>query len=111
MQQQKTVNAGKLDVDAIFYHEGCNYSVMYKSGSEIKQKSLGFGAETCYTLTHTVLADATDKPWVEWHVVRNSLYGVESGGYVRIHIRSVDDITGGSWNHGKFGTGTTTRIQ
>ena len=31
--------------------------------------------------------------------------------WLEIHVRSVNDINGGSWNHGKFGKGQTNVIQ
>ena len=47
--------------------------------------------------------------WIEGDLVKESGGGIHYD--YEIHIHSIDDVNTGGWNHGKFGSGTTTRIQ
>ena len=48
--------------------------------------------------------------WVEKYLLGLGAGIDKSLSSCRIHVRSVDDVLGAGWNHGKFGRGITTRI-
>ena len=63
-----------------------------------------------YGLTVFIKPDRQEgeQMWYQTHYVYGGCKGTK--GHVIIHVRSIADINGAGWNHGKFGSGTTTRI-
>lgn len=64
-----------------------------------------------YGRNYEIIADVEDgQPmWAELPKILNPYKGKEYT--AKIHIRSGEDINGAGWNHGKFGSGTTTIIK
>lgn len=96
----------KQDIVAVWKHEANHYSVTVKEGNTLMDKAF-YGNFSTIIITDV----PKDKSmWYEAHFKESSFSG---GGYdsLKIHIHSIDDINGGGWNHGKFGSGTTERVQ
>ena len=94
----------KTEVEGVFWHEGCRYSVSILDGNQVRF------VEMPKYVTVTVICDVNkgEKQWYE--------YSYEQGwgnpnGMVYIHIHEEKDIRTGGWNHGKHGSGQTTRIK
>lgn len=96
---------GKRIVDDIYWHEGKRFSAMVMQGNRMTFHKI----PQHHNATFTLICDATDKPWYEYHFIRTEMAGVREG-WLRIHIRSKNDLKTADWNHGKFGSGKTTKI-
>jgi len=92
-------------VEAVYFHERGNYSVALRIGDEIQIKPARAGRAPV-----RIVLDAEDHMWYECDATWDNFYGTSTGECV-IHIRDVGDISTAGWNHGKFGSGNTTRIQ
>lgn len=93
------------DIVSVYFHERNDFSVGYMVGDEIRIKRIPPSAHV------DIYADVNpeDSMWVECNHTRDRFDGSTTGGCI-IHVRDVDDIGTGGWNHGKFGSGATTRI-
>lgn len=98
------------NIQAVYYHEGNSYSFAQldtkSTNTEVKILQLGG-----FFTTVKIYADAapSNSMWIEGDLVEEG-----GGGHhyeYEIHIHNVDDINTGGWDHGKFGRGTTTRLQ
>lgn len=98
------------NIKAVYYHEGNLYSFarMNPTSTNSEVEMLRFGGWMTRVRIFTDVAPSNSM-WIEGDMVK------EGGGGIHyeydIHIHSVDDVNTGGWNHGKFGRGTTTRIQ
>lgn len=94
----------RFNVVAVWKHEVNRYSVTIKEGNILVDR--GFAIDS------VLITDVPEgsNMWYEAYYNYNSFSG---GGYkwVNIHIHSVDDIGNAGWNHGKFGSGSTERVQ
>lgn len=100
----------KTPIEAVYYHEGHSYSVAVKQGNIIEIIPVPMTwSKKDKKYTVTIINDVMDdeKSWVAWEY--SNIIGKE--GWAEIHIRDMNDIQGGRWNHGKFGHGQTNRIQ
>ena len=87
------------NIQAIFYHEKGSYTLVTNGERSQLVMTTFYGAKV------TIFRDIPQNrdPWA---LVQKD--GGEER--VEIHIRSIDDINGAGWNHGKFGSGTTVKI-
>lgn len=94
-------------IEAVYWHERNQYSVAVKQGNKIKMVML----PSRHGIDLNIICDvASDEScWYEYNYKNNGYGGVT--GFLNIHIRSIDDINTADWNHGKFGSGKTQRIQ
>ena len=93
------------NIVSVYYHERNDYSVGIVNGDQLYIRRLPPSAHVDIFMD----APSKDEMWYECEHTRDRWNGATTGGCV-IHIYDADDITGGGWNHGKFGSGTTTRI-
>jgi len=98
----------KVEVDAVFMHLRNSYSFMIYNGDEIEHRILQRWDTTKLKIVRDV--SEGESLWYEGH------YRICPGGTKRfdditIHLRSIDDLKTAGWNHGKFGSGTTRRVQ
>lgn len=97
------------EIDAIYWHEGRRYTAMTENAGLIEQHKIppwgGYGGSV--TLYKDVASDA--KLWYKCEWDWNGLNG-SSNEVCEIHIHSLDDLGTADWDHGKFGSGSTTRI-
>jgi hypothetical protein len=90
---------------SVYYHERNDFSVGIVRSGMLKIVRLPPTAHV------DIFMDAASKDdmWYECDHTRDRWNGTTTGG-CSIHLFDVDDITGAGWNHGKFGSGTTKRI-
>ena len=91
------------NVQAVFYHEPGNTLLVNGKGAELKTITF---RDAEITLFKDVPQGST--VWARVQRDGDDFNGIDER--VEIHIHSVDDINGAGWNHGKFGSGTTTKI-
>ena len=94
-------------VEAVFFHEGCQYTLFIKKENRSVPLKIGNRCGAC-GFTSIIPDVPSDKPmYVEFDtsIIQNECRVVS-----KIHIHSFDDVGGGAWNHGKFGNGQTVRI-
>jgi hypothetical protein len=93
----------KQDIDSVYYHEINNYSVAFLSDNILVTKKVPNRPKVI------VKRDATDHLWYECNFKQN--FARTYGEGCVIHITGLNDIKTSGWNHGKFGSGMTTRLQ
>ena len=96
-------------IQAVFYHEDGYYSVMWIDANHEVQ-TLSFRETRGNGNRVRLWADVapTEPMRVDYDADRR--WDGQLRETVDIHIRSVDDLRGGAWNHGKFGHGQTERV-
>jgi len=105
--QKNTPNIVKYPrVERVFMHDPGEYSFLYKdesSGQLISINKNIFKAKA-YSAKYVLIPDVNndDFCWAEVDM-NNSI--------ITIHIHDSSEIAGGGWNHGKFGSGSTTPIE
>jgi len=108
------VSAGGYDVvteentvEAIYWHEHNRYSAAILNGSTLDMHRIPYhhiGSVTVFTDL-----ESGKKPWYKCQWKENGFSGKHDSN-CEIHIKDVDSLRTADWNHGKFGTGTTSRI-
>lgn len=98
------VHRYKGDIVSVYFHEGNDYSVGIMNGSKLDIVRLPPSAHVDVFLD----ADPSGSMWYECDHTRDRFMGETTGG-CSIHAFDIDDINTGGWNHGKFGSGKTTR--
>ncbi len=96
------------EIVAVYWHEGNKYSVTTKQGDVLANVRVTWKSTVHVALIADVLPN--EPMWYECNYIHNPNNGRATGDGCAIHIRSINDLTGASWNHGKFGSGTTKRI-
>lgn len=99
------------EVDAIYWHEGQRYTAKVENANIIVDYRIPpfYGAKQgAVTLYKDV--DVGNKSWYKCEWTHSTLYGINTDAYCEIHIHSLEELGTAGWNHGKFGTGSTTRI-
>ena len=86
------------EIKAAYMHEAGRYSIMVQDANTLSLVKLGYA---------TIKTDVTAGSNIWYEATYNGMNEcVES----TIHLHSVDDLNTAGWNHGKFGSGTTHRI-
>jgi len=97
----------KNNVRAIYWHEANRYSAAIMTGDHITIERL----PSDYNFNVRLITDAKpNAAWYECEWQHNTWSGIKEGAWCEIHIASIDELKTGDWNHGKFGTGKTRRI-
>jgi hypothetical protein len=106
------VHYKKETVEAVFYHNVNNYSVMVRDGNSLKPVSFPRTGALEVHLFDDVKAG--EDMWYEVSYVKSErdymLNAKEHPGYLNIHIRGLEDLNGAGWNYGKIGNGMTIKI-
>ncbi|MDB4461374.1 hypothetical protein N9043_00325 [bacterium] len=98
-------------IESLYYHELGEYSYSTLKDGELKFYDLPRDRRSNnrgYTLKIIAVAKGLKKPYVKCK------YSYKSGyisGYCSVYVRGVNDIGTAGWTNGKFGSGTTTRVQ
>jgi len=95
----------KHDIVSVYYHERGKYSVGEVNNGLLKIKSLPYGAHVDIWMD----VSPEDEKWYECDYTYDTWDSDKTGG-CSIHIHDIDDIGTAGWSHGKFGSGTTVRI-
>jgi len=95
----------KRECVAVWFHENNRYSVSVLNNKVLTNITFQHGVpvEVIFNLKEG------EPLWYETNYTWNSFYGTTKG-YIKIYVRNINDINGAGWNHGKFGSGRTTRI-
>jgi len=109
---------------AVYYHERGSYSLMVEKDGKLEaiylpcwwyvpisiftdvapNKDMWYEAQYEISKSYDRYKEALDFSIYPSDYVRDNQ---PKTSYIHIHIRSVKDIKGGGWNHGKFGCGQT----
>jgi hypothetical protein len=109
-------------VEAVYYHEIGKYSVAVLEGNEVKMLELPNYKHK--NINPKVFMDVEEgqKSWFEIKYEQEdtnntsrktyftNTHGDKIKPYIHIHIRDINDLNNGGWNHGKFGSGKTIKI-
>ena len=95
------------EVDALYWHERNRYTAISidEDGRAIKHR---IPAANNLRVTLYTNLDADAKPWYECEWVFNFWTGAD--GSCEVYIHGLDEMGTADWNHGKFGSGSTTRL-
>lgn len=99
-------HAEKKTFTAIYWHEGNNFSVVIKEGNE-----MNFSRIPTHRIKPRIVVDVP-KGELGWYACEwdHSGFNGSSNEKCEIHIESEDSLIAAGWNHGKFGSGMTHRI-
>ena len=89
-----------LDVDRVFYHEWGAYTVFLVRDKKVIEIRL---------VLPEVRIDAENNSYIEGNIEYN-----ENRTYVThgiLHLKSLKEINGAGWNHGKHGHGQTVEVE
>lgn len=105
-----TAHHASGEIDALYWHEGTRYTARtIDDGGLVYTKRLPpFGAYRGKVMLYTDV-EPGKKSWYECNWMFNNFFGA-SDGLCEIHIHDLNELGTADWNHGKFGTGSTTRI-
>ena len=100
------------EIDAIYWHEGLRYTVMVENAGVITKRRLPpWGHAMDKNITMYTDVEVGEKSWYKCEWARNNWLGPDlDTAYCDIHIHSLNELGTADWNHGKFGSGATTRI-
>ena len=101
----------KSDFEHLFYHEHNKYSVLVKKDGKVY--SVRFPPNHYVPVTIFVDVKEGESNWYElrYRHTKSIGYYDQENNYLHIHIKDTDSINGAAWNHGKFGTGLTSKVQ
>ena len=93
-------STGKTEIQAFYYHEQGRYTAAIVEHGKV---------EIVRVPAAIITLDAESDAWYECDYKRDSFHG-KTVGACYVHLMSVDDINTAGWSRGKFGRGSTTRI-
>jgi hypothetical protein len=97
----------KSTAQAIYWHESDRYTAAIINNGVVEMRRIPTTGYNNITL-YTDLKDG-ELPWYKCEWLNNAFTGNHSG-KCEVHIKNIDSLMTADWNHGKFGSGTTTRI-
>jgi len=98
----------KGKISSVYMHEPGNYSVI-SIDQDGKLHNITFPWDCFVPITIYTDIPPTEDMWFETRYYENEWLGYVNteNSFTNIHIKSVRNINGGGWNHGKFGHGQT----
>lgn len=102
----------KNDFDYLYWHENSQYTLFsVQSDFSVSHLRLGYRKEIekekIKSVTLFLDNEDGEKPYY-YCKMKEALMG--DWWYCEIHISNIDEMKTSSWNHGKFGSGSTTRL-
>ncbi len=94
-----------IEPDAVYWHEGSKYSYKIFDGSQIITKS--FYAHKVYSTSSPTYIEHRYRLKEDGNIAEG--HDHENNNWI-LYLNSLDELGTAGWNHGKFGSGTTTRI-
>ena len=100
------------ETDAIYWHEGLRYTaVIIDDGVVTRHGIPPWGYAMNKNIKVYTDAEPGEKSWYRCGWTWNPWTGTDlDTAYCNIHIHNLDELGTADWNHGKFGSGSTTRI-
>ena len=96
----------KNKAQAIYWHESDRYTAAIIRDKVVEMRRI---PRRGYNITlYTDLKDG-DLPWYNCEGLENWLVGPHSG-ECEVHIKNIDSLITADWDHGKLGSGSTTRV-
>lgn len=95
-------------LESIWFHENDRYSITVLENGILNNIAVSMHHPGDGSF---VYVDGSDPAWAE--VTYSKAGGGSDGVYasrIEIHVKDASTITGGGWNHGKFGSGSTRKI-
>ena len=96
-------------VEAIYWHEGSRYTAAILDGESLRLHRVPYHGNTSSRVALFTDVKAGEKPWYKckW---KHSGFSGNYDSSCEIHIIGVDSLRTADWSRGKFGSGTTSRI-
>jgi len=99
------------EVDAIYWHEYQRYTAMTENAGMIEKHNIPpWGTARAGAVKLYTDVDANTKAWYKCDYRWSNWVGANADASCEIHIHNLDELGTADWNHGKFGSGPTTRI-
>ena len=97
-----------LDADAIYWHESDRFTIVK---ADKITKELSYYSTRKYSLHIRAKVFITDKKGFACWYYRDGFGTINPRkSKCEVYITSLDEVGTGNWNHGKFGSGTTERV-
>lgn len=108
----ESIREVRNDFDYLFWHESSEYTLFsVKSDSSVSQLRVGYRKkiqnENIGSVTLFLDQKEGEKPYY-YCKMKEALMG--DWWHCEIHISNINEMNTSSWNHGKFGSGSTTRL-
>lgn len=100
------------EVEAVYWHEGSRYTAVTENADVITRHRIPpyHGVRASSVTLYTDVPEG-EKSWYKCEWDWNAMSGADTDtAYCDIHIHNIDELGTADWNHGKFGSGSTTRI-
>ena len=97
----------KNTAQAIYWHESDRYTAAIINNGVVEMRRIPTTERNNITL-HVDLK-AGELPWYKCEWLYNKFNGNHSG-KCEVHIKDIASLMTADWNHGKFGSGSTTRV-
>ena len=99
------------EIEALYWHEGERYTAVTIIADVVTRYNIPPYSGTYRTVTlYTDVAEG-EKSWYKCEWDWEVWMGTDTDtAYCDIHIHNIDELGTADWNHGKFGSGSTTRI-
>ena len=110
--QWKEFNVPEREIVGVYYHGIGDYTVAIQDGDYVSMVSMPHHPNSTNSLPVNIIADVSENEpmWYKCEGKVDTSFGstTKSKGNVvggcEIHIRGLDNIVGGPWNKGKFGS-------
>ena len=91
----------KTKIEAFYYHEKGRFTAAVLENGTLHMN----------IVRNAVISfDSTGDLWYECDYIVDTWNGSGTRGACYVHLKTIDDINNSGWNHGKFGSGTTVRL-
>jgi hypothetical protein len=109
----------RINVESIFFHESNDYTFFIKdetnniktiSSDSLRWQLIGRAEPLSGVVDQVNIFDDVNENEKSYIVLTTNVEGYLCNISIDIHTR-LDRIQGGKWNHGKFGSGQTVKIQ
>ena len=100
------------EIEALYWHEGERYTAVTVNADVVsRQRIPPWGHAMDKNIRLYTDAEPSEKAWYKCEWTRNDWFGADlDTAFCGIHIHNLDELGTADWNHGKFGSGSTTRI-
>ena len=99
------------EIEAVYWHEGERYTAVTINADIVTRHNIPPYYDAYRTVTLYTDVPPDEKSWYKCRWTRNMWTGTDADtAYCDIHIHNIDELGTADWNHGKFGSGSTTRI-